>query len=87
LELRKKDDSALFAIVAVTDTGEGIDPAIQQHLFSKFVSKSASGTGIGLYISKAITEAHGGRIWGQNNKNGHGAEFGFSLPLAGDNDQ
>jgi signal transduction histidine kinase len=50
-------------------------------LFTKFVSKSFTGTGLGLYISKSIVEAHGGRIWAQNNPDGKGATFSFSLPL------
>jgi signal transduction histidine kinase len=50
-------------------------------LFSKFASKSVSGTGLGLYISKSIVEAHGGRIWAENNPDGKGASFSFSLPL------
>jgi signal transduction histidine kinase len=51
-------------------------------LFDKFVTKSEKGTGIGLYISKKMVEAHGGKIWGENNLAGPGAIFGFTLPLA-----
>jgi signal transduction histidine kinase len=51
-------------------------------LFEKFVSKSVKGTGLGLFISKSIVEAHGGKIWGENNKDGNGATFTFTLPLA-----
>jgi two-component system, OmpR family, sensor histidine kinase VicK len=50
-------------------------------LFTKFASKSFTGTGLGLYISKSIVEAHGGKIWAQNNPDGKGATFSFSLPL------
>ena len=60
----------------------GIDPAIQDRLFSKFVTKSETGTGLGLYVSKGIVEAHGGRIWAENNTEGKGAIFYFSLPLS-----
>jgi two-component system, OmpR family, sensor histidine kinase VicK len=71
------------AIVTVEDNGSGISPEIFPRLFSKFSSKSFSGTGLGLYISKNIVEAHGGKIWAQNNINQgkYGASFSFSLPL------
>ena len=61
--------------------GNGIDVEILPRLFTKFVSKSFHGTGLGLYISKSIVEAHGGKIWGENNKDGRGATFGFRIPL------
>ncbi|HYX57349.1 MAG TPA: HAMP domain-containing sensor histidine kinase, partial [Nitrososphaeraceae archaeon] len=74
------------AIVTITDTGEGIDPQILPQLFSKFASKSFQGTGLGLFISKSIIEAHGGKIWGENNFNGEkGATFCFTLPLSKSN--
>jgi signal transduction histidine kinase len=69
------------AIVSVKDTGTGIDPEIYPRLFTKFVSKSIAGTGLGLFISKSIVEAHGGKMWGENNADGKGATFAFSLPL------
>ena len=69
-------------IISIRDRGVGIDPAIQDRLFSKFVTKSETGTGLGLYISKGIVEAHGGRIWAENNTEGKGATFYFSLPLS-----
>ena len=68
-------------IVRVTDTGSGIDADIMPRLFNKFATKSATGTGLGLFISKSIIEAHGGTITAKNNQEG-GAEFIFSLPLA-----
>jgi two-component system sensor histidine kinase VicK len=68
--------------VEVKDTGVGIDPDIMPRLFTKFASKSDQGTGLGLFISKNIIEAHGGTITGQNNKDGKGATFTITLPLA-----
>ena len=68
-------------IVTVTDTGVGISPEIMPKLFSKFVTTSNQGTGLGLFISKGIIEAHGGRIWAENNQSGMGSTFSFSLPL------
>ncbi len=69
-------------IVSVKDTGLGIDPEIFPRLFTKFATGSATGTGLGLFISKSIVEAHGGKIWAQNNPDGIGATFYFSLPLS-----
>jgi signal transduction histidine kinase len=74
----RKDDNV---IVSIKDTGIGIDQEIMPRLFSKFASKSFTGTGLGLFISKSIIEAHGGRIWAENNSDGKGATFTFSLPL------
>jgi K+-sensing histidine kinase KdpD len=69
-------------IVMVNDSGSGIDTEIMTKLFSKFTTKSQQGTGLGLYISKCIVEAHDGKIWAENNSNGKkGATFAFSLPL------
>ena len=70
------------ALISVKDSGNGIDPEIEQKLFSKFVTKSFSGTGLGLFISKNIIEVHGGRIWAENNPDGKGATFTFTLPLS-----
>ena len=68
-------------IVSIKDTGIGIDPQILPRLFTKFATKSQSGgTGLGLFISKSIIEAHGGKIWATNNDDGKGATFAFSLP-------
>jgi signal transduction histidine kinase len=79
-----KNDSPCYseAIVSISDSGQGIDPEVMYKLFEKFVSKSVKGTGLGLFISKSIVEAHGGKIWGENNKDGNGATFTFTLPLA-----
>jgi signal transduction histidine kinase len=79
-----KDDKAI--VVNVEDTGRGIDPEIFPKLFSKFVTNSDSGTGLGLFISKNIVEAHGGKMWAENNtdvfgKRTRGARFCFTLPI------
>ena len=74
-----KDNQAL---VSVVDNGKGIDPEIMPRLFTKYATKSHMGTGIGLYVSKNIVEAHGGKIWAENNPDGKGAAFSFTLPLA-----
>ena len=68
-------------LVSIMDNGEGIDKEILPRLFNKFVSKSFQGTGLGLYISKSIVEAHGGQLWAENNRDGKGATFRFFLPL------
>jgi signal transduction histidine kinase len=84
----EEDGKRKEVIVSVTDTGSGINSEILPRLFSKFASKSYQGTGLGLFICKSIIEAHGGRIWAENNdvsedKSG-GATVTFSLPAASD---
>ncbi|HEY6883764.1 MAG TPA: HAMP domain-containing sensor histidine kinase, partial [Nitrososphaeraceae archaeon] len=82
ITLEKKEDDS-HVIVTVKDTGEGIDPEIFPRLFSMFASTSYEDTGLGLFISKSIIEAHGGKIWAENNKDGQkGATFYFSLPIS-----
>ncbi len=76
-----KNDTDQQIIVRVTDTGQGIDPEIMPRLFTKFATRSNIGTGLGLYISKRIIEAHGGKMWAENNSDGIGATFSFTLPL------
>ena len=87
-----KDNNNNQVIVSVKDTGAGIDPEILPRLFTKFATKSDVGTGLGLYISKSIIEAHDGKIWAENNKNNdnnnnldeqtrRGSTFYFTLPL------
>jgi signal transduction histidine kinase len=76
------DGKANRVTVSIKDNGPGIDSELFPKLFSRFTSKSFSGTGLGLFISKNIIEAHGGRIWAQNNHDGEkGATFSFSLLL------
>ena len=67
--------------VTVKDTGVGIHPEIFPKLFSKFVTRSDRGTGLGLFISKSIIEAHGGKIWAESSSQQEGATFIFTLPL------
>src|SRR5215469_4006563 len=69
-------------VVNIKDDGAGIDPEVMPRLFSKFVSTFTQGTGLGLFISKSIIEAHGGRLWAKNNDEGKGAIFMFSLPVS-----
>src|SRR5215471_4582376 len=78
VNIEKKNNNSV--IVCVKDSGLGIDSTILARLFTKFASKSYKGTGLGLFISKGIIEAHGGKIWGENNSDGRGAKFSFSLP-------
>jgi signal transduction histidine kinase len=75
-----------YVIVNVKDTGKGIDHEIFPRLFSKFTTTTSSissndGIGLGLFVSRAIIESHGGKIWAKNNSDGKGATFTFSLPI------
>ena len=81
----KKKEENNEIIVSIKDTGSGIDPEIMPRLFSKFATKSQTGTGLGLFVSQNILEAHGGKIWAENNSDGRGCTFSFSLPLANSN--
>jgi signal transduction histidine kinase len=67
--------------IGVKDLGPGIDAQILSKLFTKFITKSGKGIGLGLFIAKSIIESHGGRIWAENNKAEKGATFYFTLPL------
>jgi signal transduction histidine kinase len=83
--LEKNHNNREEVIVNIRDNGEGIHQEILPRLFTKFATKSFSGTGLGLYISKSIIEEHGGRMWAQNNSDGQGATFTFTLPLMNNN--
>jgi signal transduction histidine kinase len=76
--LDSDEEELVFSII---DSGPGIDPAIADRLFEKFAAKSNGGTGLGLYLCKKIIDAHGGRIWAQNNTGKAGATFTFTLPV------
>jgi signal transduction histidine kinase len=82
---RKDNDNNI--VVSIKDTGTGIHPEMLPRLFTKFATKSQTGgTGLGLFISKSIIEAHDGKMWAENNntitgnKEEKGATFAFSLP-------
>ena len=76
---KKEDKEKHKVVVNVKDTGIGIDPEVLPRLFQKFATKSYQGTGLGLYISKNIVEAHGGEMWAENNTGEKGAVFYFTL--------
>jgi signal transduction histidine kinase len=84
--IQKSDDSGdEYVRISVSDTGTGIDPSMLLRLFTKFsnypgMSRDQVGSGLGLYVSKGIVEAHGGRIWAANNEDGKGCTFWISLP-------
>lgn len=80
--ISSKQEKANEVIVSIKDTGKGIDLEIFPRLFTKFATNSSSGTGLGLYLTKSIVEAHGGKIWAENNQNKMGATFRFTLPVA-----
>jgi signal transduction histidine kinase len=73
-------------IISIKDQGTGVDPSIKDKLFEKFETKSANGAGLGLYLSRKIVEAHGGKIWVEGKTDSsyeeeRGAIFAFSIPL------
>jgi signal transduction histidine kinase len=83
VDLKKEEEGKEQAIVSIKDTGNGISKEVLPKLFSKFTtSDSSSGTGLGLYICKNIIQAHGGKIWAENDPDGKGAIFRFTLPIA-----
>jgi signal transduction histidine kinase len=85
VQLRKRKGKKIAdsnqVIVSIKDEGPGIDPSIMPRLFTKFASKSEKGTGLGLFISKSIIEAHGGKMRAENNADGKGATFAFTLSI------
>lgn len=66
-ERKQENEGKRIAVVTITDTGCGIDPAIMPRIFEKFVTRSDKGTGLGLFVSKSIIQAHEGKIWVQHN--------------------
>ncbi|HYY71116.1 MAG TPA: ATP-binding protein [Nitrososphaeraceae archaeon] len=77
----KEKDNNDKVIVMIKDSGIGIDNEILPRLFTKFATKSDQGTGLGLFIVKKIIEAHGGMTKAENNSNGIGSTFYFTLPI------
>jgi two-component system, OmpR family, sensor histidine kinase VicK len=80
VEAEEGEREGEVVVVKVKDTGTGIDANILPRLFTKFATSSSEGIGLGLYICKNMVEAHGGKIWAENNPDGKGATFAFSLP-------
>ena len=85
LTIESNTDKYNNITIKIQDTGKGIDPELLPRLFTKFATKSERGTGLGLYISKNIVEAHGGKLWTETTSNGKGALFVFTLPTGIDN--
>jgi len=83
--ITKKNEESNEMIFGVKDTGYVINADIMPRLFSKFATKSEAGTGLGLFVSKNIIEAHSGKICSENNSEGSGSTFSFSLPLTNKN--
>jgi signal transduction histidine kinase len=75
-----RDENSSHILVSIRDEGEGISEDLLPRLFTKFISKSEIGTGLGLFICKGIVEAHGGKMWAKNNSDERGATFNFIIP-------
>jgi signal transduction histidine kinase len=79
---RETRDEMPGALLSVQDSGTGLKPEEMDRLFEAFYTTKPHGMGMGLAISRAIIEAHGGLLWAEPNQ-GPGATFLFSLPGAG----
>jgi C4-dicarboxylate-specific signal transduction histidine kinase len=79
LLIRSKTQETGELLVAIEDSGTGLDPRNVDHLFDTFFTTKTNGLGLGLSISSSIIEAHNGRLWASQN-NTHGATFQFTLP-------
>jgi signal transduction histidine kinase len=69
------------AVISIQDEGSGINSELSLKLYEKFATGTYGGTGLGLYISKSIIESHGGKLWFEDNRNGRGVTFYFTLPI------
>nr|MDP9016677.1 ATP-binding protein [Thermoproteota archaeon] len=76
-----QNEKQRFVIISVRDQGSGINAELRKKLFEKFATGSYGGTGLGLFISKNIIESHGGKLWFEDNENGKGVTFYFTLPI------
>ena len=68
-------------LIAIEDSGPGLDPSIAQRVFEPFVTTKPDGLGMGLSICRSIIDAHGGRLWVSPGA-AHGTVFRFMLPSA-----
>jgi len=78
LTIRTHQKEAGTVVVAVSDSGIGLDPKKTEQLFDTFYTTKPGGLGLGLSISRSIIESHGGRLWAERNE-GHGTVFRFTL--------
>jgi two-component system sensor kinase FixL len=74
-----RSDAIEFSVI---DTGPGLTPEVEEHLFQPFITTKRHGMGVGLSICRTIVEAHGGRLWTEPTPGG-GATFRFTVPSAG----
>jgi signal transduction histidine kinase len=79
LSISTEQTQANGVLVAVRDSGPGIDPEHVERVFEAFYTTKSSGVGMGLSICRSIVEAHGGRLWADANEP-RGAVFQFTLP-------
>lgn len=85
LSVSSSMDGSNNLIVAVRDSGAGLDAANLERVFDAFFTTKADGMGMGLAISRTIIESHGGRLWATSNSP-RGAVFQFTLPVAADSE-